>query len=38
MSGFERLGAEVQWEGAFLRAGVERFRFDDGAEVTREKV
>jgi ADP-ribose pyrophosphatase len=26
------------WEGAFLRVGVERFRFDDGAEVTREKV
>jgi 8-oxo-dGTP pyrophosphatase MutT (NUDIX family) len=38
VSRFEPLGAEVKWQGAFLRAGVERFRFDDGAEVTREKV
>lgn len=38
MSSFESLGAEVKWEGTFLRAGVERFRFDDGAEVSREKV
>lgn len=38
MNEFERLGAEVKWEGAFLRAGVERFRYDDGAEVSREKV
>jgi 8-oxo-dGTP pyrophosphatase MutT (NUDIX family) len=38
VSGFEPLGAEVKWQGGFLRAGVERFRFDDGAEVTREKV
>ena len=38
MSSFEPLGAEIKWEGTFLRAGVERFRFDDGAEVTREKV
>lgn len=38
MSGFEQVGADVAWEGKFLRAGVERFRFDDGAEVSREKV
>jgi ADP-ribose pyrophosphatase len=38
VSSFEPLGADVRWKGAFLRAGVERFRFDDGAEVTREKV
>ena len=38
MSGFEPLGAEVQWEGRFLRAGVERFRYSDGTEVSREKV
>ncbi len=35
---FESLGAEVGWEGKFLRAGVERYRFEDGAEATREKV
>lgn len=38
MTTFEPLGAELKWEGSFLRAGVERFRYDDGAEVTREKV
>lgn len=38
MSDFEPIGVDVKWEGAFLRVGVERFRFDDGAEVTREKV
>lgn len=38
MSRFEPIGAEVQWDGDFLRAGVERFRYDDGTEVTREKV
>lgn len=38
MSSFKSLGAEVEWEGKFLRAGVERFRHDDGAEVSREKV
>jgi ADP-ribose pyrophosphatase len=35
---FERLDAEVEWEGNFLRAGVERFRYEDGTEVKREKV
>jgi len=38
VSRFEPLGAEVMWEGRFLRAGVERFRYEDGAEVSREKV
>lgn len=38
MNEFERLGEEVQWEGKFLRAGVTRFRYDDGAEVSRDKV
>jgi ADP-ribose pyrophosphatase len=35
---FERIGAEVGWEGTFIKAGVERFRHADGHEVTREKV
>jgi 8-oxo-dGTP pyrophosphatase MutT (NUDIX family) len=35
---FRRVGAEVKWEGGFLRAGIERFCYDDGTEVTREKV
>jgi len=35
---FESLGADVAWEGTFIRAGVERFRFADGTEATREKV
>lgn len=38
MSQFEETGADVQWEGKFIRAGIERFRYDDGGEVTREKV
>jgi 8-oxo-dGTP pyrophosphatase MutT (NUDIX family) len=38
VSAFERIAAEVQWEGKFIRAGVERFRNPDGSEVTREKV
>ncbi len=38
MSAFQRIGEDVQWEGKFIRAGVERYRYDDGAEVTREKV
>jgi len=37
-SAFELLGAEVKWEGKVVRAGVERFRHDDGKEVMREKV
>ena len=35
---FELIGAEVEWEGAIVRAGTERFRYPDGAEVTRDKV
>jgi 8-oxo-dGTP pyrophosphatase MutT (NUDIX family) len=35
---FEPLGADVKWEGKIVRIGEERFRDDDGAEVTREKV
>jgi ADP-ribose pyrophosphatase len=38
MNGFERLDAEVAYAGRFIRAGVERFRYDDGEIVTREKV
>ncbi len=34
----ELLDAEVKWEGAIIRAGVERFRHADGIEVTRDKV
>jgi 8-oxo-dGTP pyrophosphatase MutT (NUDIX family) len=34
----ELLGAEVKWQGAVIRAGVERYRHDDGTEVTRDKV
>jgi ADP-ribose pyrophosphatase len=37
-SAFERLGSEIAYEGKFIRAGTERFRYEDGAEVTREKV
>ncbi len=35
---FEPIGSEVKWEGKIVRVGVERFRHDDGNEVTREKV
>jgi 8-oxo-dGTP pyrophosphatase MutT (NUDIX family) len=34
----ELLSAEVKWEGAIVRAGIERFRHADGIEVTRDKV
>jgi ADP-ribose pyrophosphatase len=37
-SGFEPIGSETKWEGAVVRAGIERFRFADGAEVTRDKI
>ena len=36
--GFEPTGSEVKWEGKVVRAGIERFRYADGAEVTRDKV
>jgi hypothetical protein len=38
VSGFERTGSEVQWEGSFVKGGIERFRHLDGEEVTRDKV
>ncbi len=38
MSDFESVGADVEWKGRFLRAGVEHFRYTDGAEVFRDKV
>jgi 8-oxo-dGTP pyrophosphatase MutT (NUDIX family) len=38
MNRFESVGTDITWDGKFLRAGVERFRFEDGAEATREKV
>jgi 8-oxo-dGTP pyrophosphatase MutT (NUDIX family) len=37
-SRFERLGQEIRWEGKIVRVGEERFRYEDGEEVTREKV
>lgn len=38
MSRFRSVGADVQWQGSFIRAGVERFHYQDGAEVRRDKV
>ena len=35
---FEALGREVRFEGRMIKAGVERYRRDDGSEVSREKV
>ena len=37
-SKFERIGAEVKWEGTIVTVGTERFRHADGHEVSREKV
>ncbi len=37
-SEFELLGSETAYEGRIIRVGTERFRHEDGAEVTREKV
>jgi 8-oxo-dGTP pyrophosphatase MutT (NUDIX family) len=34
----ELIAIEMKWEGKIVRVGLERFRFPDGAEVTREKV
>ena len=28
----------MRFEGSLIKAGVERYRYDDGAEVTRDKV
>jgi 8-oxo-dGTP pyrophosphatase MutT (NUDIX family) len=38
MSGYERIGSEVIWRGKIITLGTERFRHEDGEEVTREKV
>ena len=35
---FESLGGEVRFEGQMIKAGVERYCHDDGAEVSRERV
>lgn len=35
---FTAIGSETKFEGKMFRAGVERFRFEDGEEVSREKV
>jgi ADP-ribose pyrophosphatase len=35
---FESLGGEVKFEGKIATVSVERYRHDDGEEVTREKV
>lgn len=35
---FEAIGSEVRFDGAMIKAGVERYRYDDGAEVARDKV
>lgn len=34
---FQSLGSDVEWEGKVFRAGTERFRHADGAEVRRDK-
>ena len=35
---FEPIGAEVVFDGGVVQAGTERFRYPDGAEVTRDKI
>jgi ADP-ribose pyrophosphatase len=35
---FERLDAEMRWEGRLIQVGIERYRYEDGVEVKREKV
>jgi ADP-ribose pyrophosphatase len=35
---FTAIGSETKFEGKMFRAGVERFRFEDGEQVSREKV
>ncbi len=37
-SEFEPLGEQIGFEGKFIRAGTERFRHADGAQVSRDKV
>lgn len=38
MSRFRSLGGQPEWSGSFIRAGVQRFQYDDGVEVKRDKV
>ena len=33
--GFRRVGGETVWTGRIVHVDVDRFRFDDGEEVTR---
>jgi 8-oxo-dGTP pyrophosphatase MutT (NUDIX family) len=35
---FEAVGSKVTFEGRMIKAGVERYRYDDGSEFLREKV
>jgi ADP-ribose pyrophosphatase len=35
---FEPIGFDLEYDGKVIRAGVERFRYGDGAEVARDKV
>jgi ADP-ribose pyrophosphatase len=32
------MGKEIEYDGKMVRVGIERFRYDDGTEVRREKV
>jgi 8-oxo-dGTP pyrophosphatase MutT (NUDIX family) len=36
--GFEAVDSKVQFQGRMIRAGVERYRYDDGQDYQREKV
>ena len=36
--GFELIGAEKKYDGKIITVGIERYRYADGTEVTREKV
>jgi ADP-ribose pyrophosphatase len=38
MSEFEPVGEKIEWRGKIITAGTERFRHEDGEEVSREKV
>jgi 8-oxo-dGTP pyrophosphatase MutT (NUDIX family) len=38
MSSYERTDSEVMWIGKIITVGVERFRYADGTQATREKV
>ncbi len=38
MSSYERIGSEIVWTGKMITVGVERFRYVDGKQATREKV